>query len=78
MVVPAPAAAADVAELLPPAAGVLPEVLLELAHADTASARAASPAAPHIFRIGKYPLIRITDLPTKITYGWAFQFTLSS
>lgn len=47
-----PEAAADEAGLLP--AGVLPEVvelLLELAHADRAMARVASPATPHIFLI---------------------------
>jgi len=47
-------AAADEAGLLPAAAGVLPEaveLLPELAQADTVSARAASVAAPHIFRI---------------------------
>jgi hypothetical protein len=47
-------AGADEAGLLAPAAGVLPEVvelLPELAHADRASARTASPAAPHIFLI---------------------------
>jgi len=50
-------AEADAAGLLPAAAGVLPEaaeLLLELPHADTASARAASPAAPHIFRISGF------------------------
>jgi hypothetical protein len=39
---------------LPPAAGVLAapgELLAELAQADTVRARAARPAAPHIFRI---------------------------
>jgi hypothetical protein len=55
-----PPAAADEAGadasalLLVPAAGVLfalPELLPELAQADTVSARAASPAAPHIARI---------------------------
>jgi hypothetical protein len=51
-VVPPPAAGA----LLPPAAGavvagVLEDELAELAHADSAKARAASPAAPSIFRI---------------------------
>src|SRR5258707_15470862 len=40
----APAAGAVVA-------GVLEDELLELAHADRARARAASPAAPNIFRI---------------------------
>ena len=46
-------AAADAAGLLPAAAGVFEavELLPELAHADTVSARAASAAAPHIFRI---------------------------
>jgi hypothetical protein len=48
-----PAAAAL---LLPPAAGVLatvPELLLaELPQAETVRAKAARPAAPHIFRIG--------------------------
>jgi len=51
------AAEADAAGLLPAAAGVLPaaaELLLELPQADTASARAASPAAPHIFRISGF------------------------
>jgi len=54
-----PEVAAAGAGLLPAAAGVLPEVvelLLELAHADTAMARAASPATPQIF------LIRIFSL----------------
>src|SRR5579859_1019562 len=51
-VVPPPLAAA----LLPPAAGavvvgVLDDELAELAHADSARATAASPAAPSIFRI---------------------------
>ena len=57
-VFPPPAAAALL--LLPPAAGVLaavPELLLaELAQADTVRARAARPAAPHIFRIELSPL----------------------
>jgi len=46
-------AAADAAELLPAAAGVLEavELLPELAHADTVSAMAASVATPQIFRI---------------------------
>jgi hypothetical protein len=49
-------AGAELAGLLPPAAGVFAaadELLLELelAHADKASARAASPATPIIFRI---------------------------
>jgi len=47
------------AELLPPAAaaGLLEDVvvLLELAHADAARARAAIAAAPSIFRIGILP-----------------------
>jgi len=52
-VVPPPLAAGA---LLPPAAGavvagVLEDELAELAHADSAKARAASPAAPSIFRI---------------------------
>jgi hypothetical protein len=50
-----PAAAAGAALLLlPPAAGVLAalgELLAELAQAETVRARAARPAAPHIFRI---------------------------
>src|SRR5690349_18583758 len=53
-----PAAAALL--LLPPAAGVLAtadELLLpELAQAETVRAKAARPAAPHIFRIGNSPL----------------------
>jgi hypothetical protein len=50
-------AAADEAALLPVAAGVLPaavELLPELAHADTVRAKAASAAAPHIFRISNF------------------------
>ena len=50
----ADAAGADAAGLLAPAAGVLTalaEPLPELAQADRLSARAASPAAPQIFRI---------------------------
>jgi hypothetical protein len=63
-----PAAAAllpAAAALLPAAAGVLLVVavlLLELAHADTVSARPASPAAPHIFRISNSPLHSANDL----------------
>jgi hypothetical protein len=56
---PAAEAGADADALPPAAAGVLPaaaELLLELAHADTVSARAASPATPHIFRISNSPL----------------------
>jgi hypothetical protein len=51
-------AGAEAAGLLAPAAGVLvaDEELLELPHADIARARAASPAAAHIFRIGILPL----------------------
>jgi len=53
---PLAAGALDAAALLPPAAGAvvagaLEDELLELAHAVRARARAASPAAPHIFRI---------------------------
>jgi hypothetical protein len=58
-VVPPEAAGLEAAaELLPAAAGVLlvAVLLLELAHADTVSARAASVAAPHIFRISDFPL----------------------
>jgi len=50
-----PPAAAGALLLLPPAAGVLAVVavlLAELAQADTVRAKAARPAAPHIFRIG--------------------------
>jgi hypothetical protein len=57
-VVPPEAADADEAGALAGAAGVLAavgELLLELAHADTVSARAASPATPHIFRIRIFP-----------------------
>jgi len=43
-------AAADEAGVLPAAVELLPE----LAHADTVSARAASVAAPHIFRISDF------------------------
>jgi len=50
------AAAADEAGLLPAAAGVV-ELLPELAHADTVSARAASVAAPSIFRISDFPFV---------------------
>jgi hypothetical protein len=49
-----PALAAAAGLLAAGAAGVLAAaggLLLELAHADTVSARAASVAAPHIFRI---------------------------
>jgi hypothetical protein len=49
-----PLAAAALAGLLAPAAGAVvvgDELLLELAQADSARARAASPAALHIFRI---------------------------
>jgi len=53
---PLAAGALDAAALLPPAAGavvagVLEDELLELPHAVSARARAASPAAPNIFRI---------------------------
>jgi hypothetical protein len=44
-------AAAALAGLLAPAAGAELLLLAELAHADNARARAASPAAPTIFRI---------------------------
>jgi hypothetical protein len=50
-----PAAAGALLLLLPPAAGVLAGVavlLAELAQAETVRAKAARPAAPHIFRIG--------------------------
>jgi hypothetical protein len=47
-----PAAAEALLLLLPPAAGVLAVLLAELAQAETVRARAARPAAPHIFRIG--------------------------
>jgi len=58
-------AGADEAALLFAAAGVVPavaELLPELAQADRASAAAASPAAPHIFRIRISPLYRANDL----------------
>jgi hypothetical protein len=59
-VVPPEAAGLEAAaELLPVAAGVLlveAVLLLELAQADTVSARAASVAAPHMFRISNFPL----------------------
>ena len=50
-------AGAEAAGLLTPAAGVLAadEELPELPHADTARARAASPAEAHIFRIRILP-----------------------
>jgi hypothetical protein len=52
-------AGAELAALLAPAAGALAAddalLLAELAQADSASARAASPAAPSIFRIPKSP-----------------------
>jgi hypothetical protein len=54
-VFPPAAAGALLLLLLPPAAGVLAGVavlLAELAQADTVRAKAARPAAPHIFRIG--------------------------
>jgi hypothetical protein len=50
-----PAAAGALLLLLPLAAGVLgvvAELLPELPQADTVRAKAARPAAPHIFRIG--------------------------
>jgi hypothetical protein len=50
-----PAAAGALLLLLPPAAGVLAvvaELLPELPQAETVRAKAARPAAPHIFRIG--------------------------
>jgi hypothetical protein len=50
-----PPAAAAALLLPPPAAGVLGVVavlLAELPQADTVRAKAARPAAPHIFRIG--------------------------
>jgi hypothetical protein len=66
-------AGAELAGLLAPAAGALVagalvagvELLLlaELAHADSARARAASPAAPSIFRISNSPLNRALGLP---------------
>jgi hypothetical protein len=59
-VVPPEAAGLEAAaELLPVAAGVLlveAVLLLELAQADTVIARAASVAAPHMFRISNFPL----------------------
>src|ERR1700730_5365203 len=64
--------------LLPGAAGVLLVLLPELAHADTVRARAARPAAPHIFRIRISPLHSANYLPLEITCGRAIQFTLSS
>src|SRR5205809_3331120 len=77
-----PAAAGALLLLLPPAAGVLatvPELLLpELAQADTVRAKAARPAAPHIFRIGISPLHSACALPLEITCDWSFQFTASS
>ena len=69
------------AGLLPAAAGVLEvvELLPELAHADTVSARAASPAAPHIFRISDIsPSQCKNDLPLEITYERVCQFTRGS
>jgi hypothetical protein len=59
-------AGADEAALLPAAAGVLPEtaeLLPELAQADSTSAVAARPAAPHIFRIRISPLHSASELP---------------
>src|SRR6516162_6129441 len=49
-----PAAAGAALLVLPPAAGVLAtaDELPELAQAETVRAKAARPAAPHIFRIG--------------------------
>jgi hypothetical protein len=54
-VLPPAAAGALLLLLLPLAAGVLgvvAELLPELPQADTVRAKAARPAAPHIFRIG--------------------------
>jgi len=48
-------AGAELAGLLAPAAGVDGELLAELAHAERARAKAASPAAPIIFRIRFLP-----------------------
>src|ERR1700730_10093051 len=58
----------DAAALLPPAAGavvagVLDDELAELAHADSARATAASPAAPSIFRIRILLITRARGLP---------------
>ena len=72
-----PAAAEALLLLLPPAAGVLAVVavlLAELAQAETVRAKAARPAAPHIFRIGISPLHSARDLPLGITYDRSFQF----
>src|SRR5256714_5154089 len=64
--------------VLPPAAageaGVL-FALPELAQADTVSARAASPAAPHIARISGVSPSRCSDLPLEITCRRGFQFS---
>src|SRR5689334_23148564 len=68
-----PAAGVLFALLVVPAAGALLE-LPELPQADTASARAASPAAPHIVRMWVSPLHGARDLPLEITCGWVFQF----
>jgi len=59
-------AGAEAAALLAPPAGVpvAVEELLELPHADTARARAASPAAAHIFRI------RILSLSVLLISHW--------
>ena len=53
-------AGAELAGLLAPAAGVdEAELLAELPHAERARARAASPAAPSIFRIRFLPFYRV-------------------
>jgi hypothetical protein len=73
--VAASAAALDGAELLPAAAG-LPLATVdpdELPHAATASAIAASPAAPHIFRIRDLLTVRNNQL-LGITYRKADPF----
>jgi len=72
----------DAAALLPPAAGavvagVVEDELPELPHADRARARAASPAAPNIFRI-RILLITVLMVSMGITYQSADKFTFSS
>jgi hypothetical protein len=72
----APAAGALVAGAL--VAGALEDELAELPHADRARARAASPAAPNIFRIRILLFTVLVGLPWGVTYQSAVQFTFMS
>jgi hypothetical protein len=59
-------------------AGALEDELAELPHADRARARAASPAAPNIFRIRILLFTVLVGLPWGVTYQSAVQFTFMS